>query len=191
MSDIKININTQGGTIITGGEFHDIEFVANKFVYHTESKRHTHFEDIEDAVEVTDEAQVNRMEDSSTHEIPDSVKECFRFTSEFVKQHVESIIKDFYLNKPVNLAIIERTLFDHNILCKSNSHKSFICALMDWGILSEETDIRKTANGMATKFKSFPLEGYKEWSNDHLNDRTFCNNIGKKLPETMKYNRDK
>lgn len=32
MSDIKININTQGGAYITGGEFHDMEFVANKYV---------------------------------------------------------------------------------------------------------------------------------------------------------------
>lgn len=117
------------------------------------------------------------------------MKECFRFTSDFVKEHVQTIIKEFYMNKPVYLAIIERTFYDHNILLKSNSHTSFICALMDWGILSEDTDIRKTANGMATKFKSFPSEGYKEWNNYHLNDRTLCTNIGKKLPESMKYNR--
>lgn len=128
-------------------------------------------------------------ENKEIPETPQSVKECFRFTSEFVKQHVQAIIKDFYLNKPVNLAIIERTLYDHNILHKSNNHTSFICALMDWGILPEDIDIRKVANGMATKFKSFPQKGYKQWNDDHLNDRTLCNNIGKKLPESMKYNR--
>jgi hypothetical protein len=42
---------------------------------------------------------------------------------------------------------------------------------------------------MATKFKNFPQEGYKQWSNEHLNDRTLCTNIGKKLPDSMKYNR--
>ena len=190
MSDIKININTQGGAFITGGEFHGTEFVANKYVYTNEKANKPKFDDIEDAVEVTDEELDNSSDNSLTHEIPDSVKECFRFTSEFVKQHVQAIIKDFYLNKPVNLAIIERTLYDHNILHKSNNHTSFICALMDWGILSEEIDIRKTANGMATKFKSLPQKGYKQWNDDHLNDRTLCNNIGKKLPESMKYNRN-
>ena len=131
-----------------------------------------------------------RNNEGNTFEIPESVKECFRFASEFVKEQVAIIIKDFYLNKPVNLAIIERVLFDHNILQKSNTHTTFICALMDWGILPEDIDIRKTANGMATKFKSFPQEGYKKWNNDHLNDRTLCINIGNRLPESMKYNRN-
>lgn len=145
---------------------------------------------IEDAVIVTDEEQNNDLNAPPSFEMPKSVKECFRFASEFVKEQVDVIIKDFYLNKPVNLAIIERTLYDHNILQNSNRHTLFICALIDWGILSEDIDIRKTANGMATKFKNLPLKGYKQWNDDHLNDRTLCNNIGKKLPESMKYNRN-
>ena len=190
MSDLKININTQGGSFITGGEFHGTEFVANKYVYANEKVSKPKFDDIEDAVVVTDEERDNSSDNSSTQEIPESVKECFRFTSDFVKQYVQAIVKEFYMNKPVYLAIIERTFYDHNMLLKSNSHTSFICALMDWGILSEDTDIRKTANGMATKYKSLPTEGYKQWDKYHLNDRTTCINIGKKLPDSMKYNRN-
>lgn len=186
----KININTQGGPVINGGTFSNVEFVAQKHVYNVGPEHEKHFENIEDAVVVTDEEQDNSSDNSSTQEIPESVKECFRFTSDFVKQYVQAIVKEFYMNKPVYLAIIERTFYDHNMLLKSNSHTSFICALMDWGILSEDTDIRKTANGMATKYKSLPTEGYKQWDKYHLNDRTTCINIGKKLPDSMKYNRN-
>lgn len=122
---------------------------------------------------------------NSSSKLPESVKACFRFTSEFVKHQIATIVNDFYLNRPVNLAMIEVTLFDHGQLKKRNEHTAFVRALKDWGILSSDIDIRKTANGMATKFKNFPSEGYKDW--DENDDSTLCIKIGKKLPESMKY----
>lgn len=186
MSDKKITINTQGGTVITGGTFSNVEFVAQKYVYNAESKRELECEGIEEAVVDTDGEHIDN---SFTQEIPESVKECFRFPSVFVKQQVALIVKEFYLNKPVNLALIEVALFDHGQLHQPNSHKNFVQALIDWSILSDDIDIKKTTNGMASKFRKLPSVGYKQWDNNHLIDRASCTNIGKKLPESMKYNR--
>ena len=186
MDNKKITINTQGGTVITGGTFSNVEFVAQKYVCNAESKRELECEGIEEAVVATDGEHIDN---SFTQEIPESVKECFRFPSVFVKQQVALIVKDFYLNKPVNLALIEVALFDHGQLHQPNSHKNFVQALIDWSILSDDIDIKKTTNGMASKFRKLPSVGYKQWDNNHLIDRASCTNIGKKLPESMKYNR--
>ena len=154
MDDKKITINTQGGTVITGGTFSNVEFVAQKYVYNAESKRELECESIEEAVVDTDGEHIDN---SFTQEIPESVKECFRFPSVFVKQQVALIVKDFYLNKPVNLALIELALFDHGQLHQPNSHKNFVQALIDWSILSDDIDIKKTTNGMASKFRKLPF----------------------------------
>jgi hypothetical protein len=123
--------------------------------------------------------------------IPESVKACFRIANDYVREQVEAIVNDFYLGQSVNLAMIEVTLFDHGQLQKRNSHKLFVQALIDWDILPKETDIDKTSIAMASKLRSsFPKKGYKEWDNIHLNERILCVKIGKKLPESMKYNRN-
>ena len=126
-----------------------------------------------------------------THEITESIKACFRIANDYVREQVEAIVTDFYLGQAVNLAMIEVTLFDHGQLQKRNSHKLFVRALIDWGILPKDTDVDKTSTGMASKLRStFPSEGYKQWDNYHLNERNLCTNIGNRLPESMKYNRN-
>lgn len=57
MSEIKIEINTQGGAFITGGEFHNTEFVANKHVYIHEKPAKPQYDDIVEAEEVVEEVQ--------------------------------------------------------------------------------------------------------------------------------------
>lgn len=121
---------------------------------------------------------------------PETVKKIFQFPSEFVKQAVETVVKAFYLNKAVNLAMIEVVLYDHGQLQKRNHHTVFLRALSDWGILPNDVDIKKTANGMATKLRNpFPIKGYKEWEDPYLNERSLCIEIGKQLPDSIKYNR--
>lgn len=123
-------------------------------------------------------------------EIPESVKECFRFANGFVEECVKNIVKDFYTGRNIDMAMIEVVLYDHGLLKKRNNHKAFVRALLDWGILPTDTDIVKLSNGMATKLKSpFPEEGYKSWDNCYLNDRTLCIAIGEKLPDSIKYMR--
>lgn len=121
---------------------------------------------------------------------PDSVSACFKFGNDFVKEAVEKIVKAFYLDKPVNLAMIEVVLYDHGLLYKRNQHTQFIHALVDWGILSDTTDISKAASCMASKLRNpFPSTGYKDWNNAYLNDRNLCVEMGKMLPDSIKYNR--
>ena len=47
----KITINTQGGPVINGGTFSNVEFVAQKYVYNTEPKHEKEYIDIEEVVE--------------------------------------------------------------------------------------------------------------------------------------------
>ena len=53
MDEKKILINTQGGPVINGGTFTNVEFVAQKHVYYQEPERKKQVEVIEDAVEVS------------------------------------------------------------------------------------------------------------------------------------------
>jgi len=127
---------------------------------------------------------------SSSEEVPESVKACFRIANNYVREQVETIVNEFYLGEHVNLAMIEVTLFDHGQLKKRNEHTTFVRALRDWGILSSDIDVAKAASGMASKLRSpFPTEGYKQWDKNYLNERNLCTNIGNRLPESMKYNR--
>lgn len=142
----------------------------------------------EDATEESVKSDVGEKTESQT--VPKSVKTCFRHHSEFVKQAVETVVKKFYLNKPVNMAMIEVVLHDHGQLYKRNGHKGFVTALVDWGILPCDENIGKTASGMTSKLrKPFPQEGYKTWDDQYSNDKNLCIEIGEQLPDTIKYNR--
>ena len=129
-------------------------------------------------------------EDELLATIPESVSSCFKFANDFIKGEVEKVMKAFYLDKAVNLALIEVVLFDHGQLYKRNGHAQFVRALLDWGILCEDVNVSKTSSGMASKLrKPFPTTGYKDWDDTYLNERTLCVEIAKKLDETIKYNR--
>lgn len=137
--------------------------------------------------------QLNEEHESDlrTRIIPESVKACFRIANDYVREQVEAIVNDFYLGQAVNLAMIEVALFDHGQLQKRNEHTAFVRALRDWGILPADIDIAKTARGMASKLRNpFPTEGYKKWEKYYVNEHNLCTNIGNRLPESMKYNRN-
>ena len=96
-------------------------------------------------------------EDEPLATIPESATSCFKFANDFIKGEVEKVVKAFYLDKAVNLALIEVVLFDHGQLYKRNGHAQFVRALLDWGILCEGVDVSKTSSGMASKLrKPFP-----------------------------------
>ena len=120
-----------------------------------------------------------------------SINECFRVTSEFVRQCVFAVVKDYYLGSAANLALIEITLFDHTLLQKRNSHTAFYKSLVAWGIVSvaSEEELKRIVRAIADKHKRLPEEGYKEWSKDYTNEKVFCENVGKKLGQTIPYNR--
>lgn len=123
-----------------------------------------------------------------------SIKECFRNANKFVQKQVLKVVNKYYWGSAANLALIEITLFDHNLLLKRNKHTTFVKSLMAWGIipLSNEEAIGKIANGMAYKMRALPKSGYKEWNgNNYVNDKKTCIDIGKVLDSTIPYSRKK
>ena len=121
----------------------------------------------------------------------ESIGECFRVTSEFVRQSVFAVVKDYYLGSSANLALIEITLFDHHLLQKRNSHTAFFKSLVAWGIISvaNEEELKRIVRAIADKHKRLPEKGYKEWGKFYTNEKEICENIGKKLGPTIPYNR--
>lgn len=120
-----------------------------------------------------------------------SISECFRISSEFVRQSVHAVVKDCYLGSAANLALIEITLYDHHLLQKRNSHTAFFKSLVAWGIIcvANEEELKRTVRAIADKHKRLPEKGYKEWSNDYTNEKVICENVGKKLGPTIPYYR--
>lgn len=131
----------------------------------------------------------NEMPNGDATEV--AIKACFKVCNEFVKGQIDKVIKEFYNGSAANLALIEIVLYDHNLLYKRNTHKAFINALAAWNLInvSDEKELNRIVRAVSDKFKRMPEEGYKSWSNDFVNDKSFCENIGKKLGDTMKYNR--
>ena len=120
-----------------------------------------------------------------------SISECFRITSEFVRQRVHAVVKDYYLGSAANLALIEITLFDHNLLQKRNSHTAFFKSLVAWGIIcvANKDELERIVRAIADKHKRLPEDGYKEWGTNYTNEKVICENVGKKLGSTIPYNR--
>lgn len=120
-----------------------------------------------------------------------SITECFRLSSEFVRQRVCDVVKDCYLGAAANLALIEIAFFDHHLLQKRNSHTAFFKSLVAWGIVcvANKDELNRIVRAIADKHKRLPEEGYKEWSKDFTNEKVICENVGKKLGSTIPYNR--
>ena len=119
------------------------------------------------------------------------VAKSFRFQSDFVKNKVADVIRDFYKGSCANLALIEITLYDHKQLIKRNYHKAFVKALVAWNIIevADEGELIKIVSAVTDKHNRLNLisrEGYQQWSDDHP-DKSFCEKIGRELGDSMPY----
>lgn len=135
--------------------------------------------------------QNNEFANEERVDYSSSIGECFRVSSEFVRQTVFTVVKDYYLGSAANLALIEITLFDHNLLQKRNSHTAFFKSLVAWGIINvaNKDELERIVRAIADKHKRLPEEGYKEWGDNYTNEKVICENIGKILGPTIPYNR--
>lgn len=119
-----------------------------------------------------------------------TVKKCFKFTNEFTKEKVKTILDLYYQNSNPELAVIEIALYDHDLLRNRNDHKPFLEALAAWGLLDIANDeVMKTMlSSIRHKHSSLPKEGgYKGWGPKFQNEKNTCTNIGNELGETMPY----
>lgn len=119
------------------------------------------------------------------------VAKSFRFQSDFVKNKVADVIRDFYKGSCANLALIEITLYDHKQLIRRNYHKAFVKALVAWNIIevADEKELIKIVSAVTDKhnrLNRISREGYQQWSDDHP-DKSFCEKIGRELGDSMPY----
>ena len=122
---------------------------------------------------------------------PTATPNCFKFNNDFIKGKVKVLLKDYYNGAHADLALMEITLYDHGQLTKRNSHTAFLRTLAAWGcieLLDDET-LKQMVKGIIDKFRRLPDSGYKEWGQEFLNDRNTCSEMGKRLGDTMPYNR--
>lgn len=138
-----------------------------------------------------EEQQEDEIDDDSNSALA-VVSKCFIFTSIFVKEKTEAVVKKYYKGSFADLALIEITLYDHGLLKKRNAHTAFVKSLMAWGILNAASGnaLKQITDGIRDKHSRLPKEGYKEWGPALLNDKNTCVNIGKEL-DTMAYIRNK
>lgn len=123
-----------------------------------------------------------------------SVDQIFKYDNTFVRNAVKCIVEKFYRGHAVNLALIEIVLSDHEQLKdkKRTCHKPFVKILKEWGALSQDLDVKRTANGMSQKIRKINiLEGtpdkhYLEWRKC-LRDRQKCISIGDELSKLLEY----
>lgn len=140
-----------------------------------------------------DEEDPPQHAESSEQEANAIASQCFRATSEFVRQRVAEVVKEFFMGSAANLALIEIALFDHRLLKKRNAHKTFVKSLMAWEAIqaTDEDELERLVRAVADKHKRMPKEGYRDWSNDYAGDKVFCGNVGLELGDTIPYSRAK
>ena len=129
------------------------------------------------------------QDDDDDDEVLAVVSKCFKFTSDYVKEKVATLVKEYCVSS-ADLALIEITLYYHGVLYKRNAHKAFVKALVAWRIQEATNDEELTAivNRVKDKYSSLPKEGgYKGWEERFKNDKETCINIGQELGDTMPY----
>ena len=125
----------------------------------------------------------------------DNGNSCFRNVSSFVQERIKDAIEKYVFKKDAYIALLEVTLYDHNLLYERNHHKSFIRQLADWGmldkILSGAKDkgdrLKKICDNVTHKAVKLSNKGYMEWSDSK--DKTMCEQIGKLLGDKIPYSR--
>ena len=118
-----------------------------------------------------------------------SVEKCFRFSNDFARIQIDAMVNGAYQGSYANLALAEITLFHHRQLKKRNSHKAFVMALKNWGIIdfADAEELDRIVSGVRDKYCRLPEEGYLDWSDNFKNDRLVCERLGEKLGPTMPY----
>ena len=155
-------------------------------LWHTADVEEAEYEEVVEVVAGSESTELKLV-------IPDSeVAKSFKFQSDFVKNKVADVIRDFYKGSYANLALIEITLYDHKQLVKRNYHKAFVKALVAWNLIevADEEELEKIVSAVANKhnrLNRISREGYQKWSDDHP-DKSICENIGRDLGDSMPYN---
>lgn len=88
---------------------------------------------------------------------------------------MEGILDACYQNKHSNLALIEMVLFEEKVLTYLSEHKQFLKALLAWGLLDPESNLKKIASGMAAKTRK--VNKAKTSNRPNEKDEIICNDV--------------
>lgn len=133
----------------------------------------------------------NHEEPKGQKQMPVRVElKSFKHNNKFVCEKVKVVIDKFYFDSAANLALIETTFYDHDLIKKKNKHKEFLKDLIKMNALNmSDEEICRTANGMSVKMRNLPKKGYLEWPDDYQNEKDMCSYIGDNLGATIPYKR--
>jgi hypothetical protein len=180
----KIIINYNHGRIIYNGDMdHPVFNYGNETVDAPDETEYADFEEVAHDSTSRVSPIYNKVDMMSDEEI----RRVFKHSSQFVREHLKSAVDAYFNGDGAQLALIEATFYDHGQLYHRNHHTDFIKVMQAWDILSAELDVGLTANTMSQKMRKLPEGRYKEWGPKHENDKSFCELVGKKLPESMAY----
>ena len=181
------NIKNNYGPNIEVNEGGKLTLVQGKDgMWHTADFEEAEYEEIKE-----EEAPAFSEIDKPKLVIPESeVAKSFRFHSDFVKNKVADVIRDYYKGSHANLALIEIALYDHKLLIRRNYHKPFVKALVAWGLIdvTDEKELQRIVSAVTDKHNRMPKEGYQKWGDNYADDKSFCENIGRDLGDSMPYN---
>lgn len=145
----KITINTQGGPVINGGTFSNVEFVAQKYVYNTEPKHEKEYIDIEDAIEVIETNDMASSNQDNQKKEP-SLLSCIETLME------EKDEKGNYLvNKGNHWIAIFRIIVDKGLGVSNTDYLGF-CNMIEsmkpegFRVPLKQDNLKKISNGMFT-----------------------------------------
>ena len=107
-------------------------------------------------------------------DLPAEVK-CVLKNKNFRRETMEGILDACYQDRHCNLALIEMVLFEEKVLTYLSEHKQFLKALLAWGLLDPESNLKKIASGMAAKTRKVN----KAKTSNRLNekDEIICNDV--------------
>lgn len=180
----KITINyNRAHTINTGDMYQPVFNYGNVNADEPDDSEYVDYEEVTDEPPTQVSPIYNKVETLSDKEI----LRVFKHNSHFVRERLKAAVDAYYNGDGAQLALIEATFYAHGQLYHSNHHTDFIKVLQAWDILSNDLDVRLTANTMSQKMRRLPEGLYKEWGTEHENDKSFCELVGNKLPESMPY----
>ena len=146
-------------------------------LWHTADVEEAEYEEVVEVVAGSESTELKLV-------IPDSeVAKSFKFQSDFVKNKVADVIRDFYKGSYANLALIEITLYDHKQLVRRNYHKAFVKALVAWNLIevADEEELKKIVSAVTDKHNRMPKEGYQKWDNNFADDKSTDKRVARLL----------
>jgi hypothetical protein len=180
----KITINyNQAHTINTGDMYQPVFNYGNEAHDKPDDSEYTDYEEVVDEALTQVSPKYNKVDMMSDKEI----LRVFKHNSQFVRERLKAAVDAYYNGDGAQLALIEATFYAHGLLYHRNHHTDFIKVMQAWDILSSDLDVALTANTMSQKMRKLPEGLYKEWGAEHENDKSYCELVGNKLPESMPY----